>query len=222
MNKEELEIEAIRQDIAHKKKTLILTIVGVVITVGSIGLERLSAYEQRNQQTLQAIKQQRITRMLEIVREYEQIFADTIAAVNEAKTNDIYLALALDALNEEISRNQELQSAAANFTKLSTDILSKLRKESKASAREYIAAIKLQSVWESKFNGFSPDIAYYFGDKSLVDSKTVAQLGWQAINEKYNIFSDGGGSIDGFKKIGSKLSADLRGKINSELNLPMK
>ena len=175
-----------RRELRHNSIKLVLTSITVALTLAALGLERYSSLEQRKHEAENEARSRRLTRMTEIGTEFDSLVSNTIEFVLGRETHTLMLRGSLESMKEDLYAIDNRSEQQDSVLHLVESLLPQLLSETGRDYREWATAIQLQSRWEMKKDGFTPDFRNYFGGDAELESAATAEMAWTLINDAIN------------------------------------
>lgn len=183
-----LEIDELRANKKHSNIKLWVSVIGAVVLVSGLFLERYSTLEQRKYELEANQYSRKLERMTVISNELNGLYEKTIDALSRnrqrtwnlylysvelqqiiraVKTDDLELRASLDALNKKV------ESAVGNLNSEAIPI------------NEWSDVDALKVLWQTKSELPSPDFSQLFGVEALENWQAVATAAMDALNESH-------------------------------------
>lgn len=183
-----LEIDELSANKKHSNIKLWVSVIGAVVLVSGLFLERYSTLEQRKYELETNQYSRKLERMTDISTDLNELYEKTIDALSRnrqrtwnlylysvelqqiiraVKTEDLELRASLDALNKKVD------SAVENLNSEAIPI------------NEWSDVDALKVLWQTKSKSPSPDFSQLFGAKAIVNWQAVSMAAMEALNESH-------------------------------------
>lgn len=209
------EIRELKNKIFISRATLVVGFLTVLFTVIGYFIDSAKTRDQQVWEVTSQDRKDKIARMNEIATEFDQLYGETLNNVNRNKFDLVWLRTVLDAYNDdlkEIDNPDEQTRAVMQSTKR---LLNRLNEEEMVS-QEFQKAVLLQERWRVKLRALTPDFEIHFGEDLQKDWDALATIGWDVINDEYNLFGSGNPDTEAFESKGDAFQGHLYEAIAHE------
>jgi hypothetical protein len=214
----DFEVKELRQKLKYNTITLVLGLATIIVSVTAYFIDQYKIREQRTWETFNEMKSARIKRMTEIASEFDQMLGTTIHTLNTNIAETVIFASSVETLEKQLQfvNTRNSRDAIAAIKKFRARLV-----DEPTSFESYSNAMALQEDWNVKKTALSPDFEILFGTALNSEWKEISELGWTAINSKYNpmssdIITETQKKVKQLEEVGSKYQLKLHQAISKE------
>lgn len=210
-----LEIAALRQEQRHAVWKLLLSILGAVLVLAGLVIDRVNVAQQRAHEFNVLSLEKRMQRMTLIADEFDAIYSQTADVLYRNRSRTWLLVTNVGMIHQAL---RDLKTTDENINALRRyidDAYDKLAK-GKASVDEWSDGIALEAKWEGLRYSPTPDFAVFYGDELLSEWQHVVELAVIALKAEYSLSgTHPTEKLDEFMRVGASFQKDLHGQINA-------